>query len=511
MSRGQRIAVHRETVVAFLGATPRGPVSIPVAIRSVKEYMARFGSPDSPDQFRYLLAQFFDNGGTRAIVVRVSQCSRYSRVSLAGPSGPLILDAINPGPWESLRGSVDYDHIPDSATDSFNLVIHRMTSLNVRLVEEQEIFSAVSINPDDSNYVGHALLNSGLVRVNGLPPVERPTNTLPLGAAAAAFYVYAETEWKPHETLTDYDLVGSDSEGTGLFALDLLAVLDLVCIIPERGKEVGPVALFMADRYCRKRNALLLIDPPSQWTSVESVLTSSREREFCSPNVITYFPRLAYDSQQNHLPCTSAIGAIAGSLAAEDVLDGIFVDKRQDPISLHCQAGLELNLSAAECAVLERNGVNVLQMGRSRHISMNGLVTFMPSTELDAGWRGLRKRRAAMFIVESIARATRWAAFEENAEPTWAEIRRQVESFLQEIYGGGCSAVIAKASHYVVCDSDNNRAFSENGKKVRPKSITFFVGFALQGAGFSAFRFVQDAFECQVEELGWQPGIALAS
>jgi hypothetical protein len=515
MSRGQRIAVRRETVVVFLGSTPRGPVSIPVTIRSVNEYLARFGSPDYSDRLRVLLAQFFDNGGTKAIVVRVSQSSRYSRLSLAGPSGPLILEAINPGPWESLRASIDYDHISDADTDRFNLVIHRMTSPTVHIVEEQEIFTAISVKPEDSDYLGHALMNSVLVRPCGAPPAARPANALHLGVEAAASYVYAGTEWAPDEALTDYDMVGSDSEGTGLFALDLLPIVDLVCMVPDADRDIGPVALFMAERYCRKRNAFLLMDPPSQWNSIEAVQKNCRELEFYSPNVMTYFPRLANKGQQGDVSCTSVLGAIAGRLAAEDAVDGISAPDRQDSVVLRCRPGLELSLSDADCVMLARNGINALQRARPGHIQMSGLVTFARGIELAADWNDLRKRRSVLFIVESIARGTRWAAFDENAEETWAEIRQQVENFLQALYEqGALSGVTPKASFYVFCDSETNRlsrSIAGSDQKIELKSLTFCVGFTLQGAGDVAFRFVHDAFECRVDELGWQPGIALAS
>jgi hypothetical protein len=515
MSRGQRIAVRRETVVAFLGAAPRCPVNIPVAIQSINEYMTRFGSSGYPDQLRVSLTQFFENGGTKAIVVRISHGERYSRIELEGLSAPLLLDAINPGPLESLRASIDYDHIPDAETDRFNLVIHRMTSPTVHLVEEQEIYSAVSVNPEDANYLGHVLLSSGLVRLHGLMPVERPTNTLRLGVEAAASYVYADTEWKPTETLCDYDLVGSDSEGTGLFALDLLPILDVVCMVPDSGHEAGPVALFMAERYCRKRNALLVMDPPSQWVSVGSVLSSCREQGFFSPNVITYFPHIAKKCRPDAPACTSLIGAIAGAIAAEDAVDGISTARGRGEITLRCRLDVESPLSDADRVVLARNGVNALRAEKPGVITMSGLVTFAGDTGLAADWTNLRKRRSAMFIVESIARGTRWAAFDENSEVTWSEVRRQVESFLRELYErGALSGVTSKGSFYVVCDSESNRTGripAGSLGKIASRNFVFFVGFALQGSEFAAFRFVHDAFECREDQLSWQPGIALAS
>ena len=134
-----------------------------------------------------MLTQFFANGGGTAIVVRVCPSSRRSQIALAGPSGPLILDAVNPGPSEYLRASIDYDHIPAEETRRFNLIIHRLSSPTSQIVVEQEIFSGVSVEPADADFVVHALLNSDLVNVHGALPAKRPDDTLSLGVEAGAF------------------------------------------------------------------------------------------------------------------------------------------------------------------------------------------------------------------------------------------------------------------------------------------------------------------------------------
>ena len=129
LSRGQPIPVRRATVVAFLGAAPRGPAGIPVKIKSLDEYKKRFGSANQPGRLQTLLNQFFDNGGSTAIVVRVCCSSRRNQILLPGPSGALALSATNPGPREYLRASIDYDGIPVGDRNRFNLVIHRLLGI----------------------------------------------------------------------------------------------------------------------------------------------------------------------------------------------------------------------------------------------------------------------------------------------------------------------------------------------------------------------------------------------
>ena len=98
--RDQVIPVERESITAFIGPTPRGPVSMPVAVRSLEEFLQRFGVPGYLSRMELLLYQYFENGGTLAIVVRVCRVQRHKRISLPGPAGELVLEALNPGALE---------------------------------------------------------------------------------------------------------------------------------------------------------------------------------------------------------------------------------------------------------------------------------------------------------------------------------------------------------------------------------------------------------------------------
>lgn len=509
MSRGQRIPVRRDTAVAFVGFAPRGPIDIPVSIRSVDEYLKRFGSADHPDRFRYILAQFFNNGGGSAIVVRVCPSSRRCRIFLGGPAGALVLEARNPGPWEYLRASVDYDHINVQHSARFNLIIHRLTSPRSHIVEEQEIFSGVSVDREDADFVGHILMNSHLVGLCGDSPEQPPDSTLSLGIEAGAAYIYADCNWQDAESFTDYDLVGSIADSTGLFALDRVPNLDLVCLIPgSESQDIGPVALFTAERYCRRRNAILLRDPPVSWSSVAEIRKFNRDSDTSSPNVMTYFPRLNPIDGRSEESLSSALGAIAGRLAAEDATYGFGGAPVGDSIMLRCRNRVQENLSEVECKTLVRAGVNPLRELGAGRLSLDGLVTFARGRGYHPNLDDLRKCRLTLFVIDSIIRGTRWAAFEDNAPQIWSEVRQQVEDFLRDLFSQ-CASVgdVPKNAYYVICDQETNRT----GKHGVSPGVTLIAGFELGGGQSVAFRFMQEIKECRVREVFWRPYIALAS
>ncbi len=504
---GQRIPVRREAVVAFIGSAPRGPVGIPVAVHGLDEYRRRFGAPGYRGRVHDLLAQFFDNGGTRAVVVRVSVSERRHRLVMAGPAGDLILSAVNPGPHECLRASVDYDGIPPDDEERFNLVIHRLASRDRPIVEQQEIYRAVTIDPGDPDFFAHALSHSELVRVAGPAPMARPGITSYPGASTAAPYQYADDDWRESISLSDYDLIGSNTAGTGIFALDRVPTVDIICLAPD-GEDVGPVALFAAEQYCRDRHALLFIDPPSDWHTVADVVRERISSVFASPNVVTYFPRPEIGPGGGLNRPGSALGALVGRLVAGDPEHGVWGSR--DPLILRCRARPSCVLTEQDQAAVRRLGVNGLRECVGGYLQACGLVTMDKSSGLDAEWSDLRLRRIGLFIVGSIARATRWAAFAEDGERTWDEVRLQVSAFMHEVAAAGAlRGGAAEGTWYVTRDRDMFGYTGVVGEAV-PGLASFIVGFALCDGEFAAFRFVQDRLDCKAYPVGWQPGVALA-
>ena len=515
--RGQRIVARRESVVAFVGAAPRGPVGIPVAICGIDEYRRRFSSPGHGSQIQDHLARFFENGGTSAIFVRVSGSERRHRILISTPGGGLALDAINPGPLECLRASVDYDGIKDDDSKCFNLVIHRLTSRDRPIVEEQELYRGLSIDPEDPEYVAYRLADSSLVSIFGPVPSERPELTLSPGIDVGASYVYADENWHERPVLTDYDLIGSDTDGTGMFALDRLPILDLICLVPTDG-EVGPVALFAAERYCQRRQAMLFVDPPLAWSTVTEVIRDRRTVGFCSPNMMTYFPRPSGED-----PASSVLGAIVGRLVAGDAEEGVWAALERNAVAVRFRDRLRCRLDTHDSAALLRAGVNPLRECAGGYVQLEGLVTMGRNGGYDAQDANMALRRLSLFIIGSIVRGTRWAAFEKNGPAAWSEVVQQVTDFFHELHDAGAlGSGGARDSFYVICDRETNSgghrdvvghpdSEGEGKENGAPGGVNFVVGFALQGLEFHTYRFAHDQLECHVHSGGWQPGVALAS
>src|ERR1700755_2858632 len=60
------------SVTAFIGSAPRGPVNEPIFINSFGDYERRFGGLDVNSTMSYAVRDFYMNGGSQAIIVRIT-------------------------------------------------------------------------------------------------------------------------------------------------------------------------------------------------------------------------------------------------------------------------------------------------------------------------------------------------------------------------------------------------------------------------------------------------------
>ena len=98
-SRTTERAIERVStgIAAFIGRTLKGPVNHPVSVASFAEFQQTFGGLWQPSTLSYALEQFFENGGRRALIVRVVNGARPPTITLTAQGAALRLIALNPG------------------------------------------------------------------------------------------------------------------------------------------------------------------------------------------------------------------------------------------------------------------------------------------------------------------------------------------------------------------------------------------------------------------------------
>ncbi|WP_166026607.1 phage tail sheath family protein [Streptomyces chilikensis] len=165
-SSTRTISTPTTSVTAFVGHTRRGPLNEPVRVTSFAEFERRFGGLSFHSAVGHAVHQFFGNGGSVAVVVRVARAGsgKAAGVTLGSTErhseGPVLeVRAAEPGEWgNGLRIAVDHDTpCPD---ETFDLRV-----LDAR-GRARETFTGLSMDASHDRYAPHVIgAGSRLVRV----------------------------------------------------------------------------------------------------------------------------------------------------------------------------------------------------------------------------------------------------------------------------------------------------------------------------------------------------------
>ena len=173
------------SITAFVGYTARGLDNRPTRLFGFADYERAFGGLASDSTLSYAVSQYFLNGGTDAIVVRVPKTDSTAASvmlqddSIAAGVDTLRLTALSRGAWAD-DVVVDVDHVvPAGDVRAFNLTV---TDLGTGTTER---FANVTMDATKANFVV-AVVNdeasgSKMVKAtvpNNAGPRPHPTGTI---------------------------------------------------------------------------------------------------------------------------------------------------------------------------------------------------------------------------------------------------------------------------------------------------------------------------------------------
>jgi uncharacterized protein len=251
---------------------------------------------------------------------------------------------------------------------------------------------------------------------------------------------------------TGAEISGSAAAKTGIHALDRVDIFNLL-VLPDPAAGVAVLARALA--YCGRRRAFLLLDVPASAAApaqVEAWMASSAS-PLRSRDAAVYFPRfLAPDPLSGGaVRAFPASGALAGVYARIDEKRGVWKAPAGAEATLAGATGLAAALTEESGATLNALGVNCLRAQSGRPPVAWGARTMGGADD----WKYVNVRRLALYIEESISRGIKWAVFEPNEEPTWAQVRRGVESFLHDLFRQGAfQGARPSEAFFVKCGAD---------------------------------------------------------
>ncbi|MBD2102595.1 phage tail sheath subtilisin-like domain-containing protein [Leptolyngbya sp. FACHB-261] len=491
------------SITAFLGRALRGPVNEPVTVNSFGDFERVFGGLWVQSTLGYAVRDFYLNGGSQAVIVRLFRGDASPADSAAPAAAPpakaqlafstLNLEAASEGAWgNQLQASVNHDVVgsDDDKANLFNLSIKDAGTGQV------EVIRNVSVRPDDVRRVDKVLeRESQLVRLPGSLPSSRPD----VGESEAG----ASSGGSDGQNLDTNTYSGSEVNKQGLYALEKADLFNLLCIPPPKpGEDIANTVWGEAASYCERRQAMLIIDAPSSWTNKDAAKGDGTSTGVAalgtkSRNAAVFFPHLRKPNPMrgNQVETFAPCGAVAGIFARTDTQRGVWKAPAGIEATLVGVPELSVSLTDAENGELNPLGINCLRTFPAAGRVVWGSRTLQGDDRLASEWKYIPVRRLALFLEESLYRGTQWVVFEPNDEPLWAQIRLNLGAFMNNLFRQGAfQGKSPKEAYFVKCDSETT---TQND--INLGIVNIVVGYApLKPAEFVILKFQQMAGQVAV-------------
>jgi len=505
------------SITAFIGRAPRGPTNEPTTINSFGDFERQFGGLDVNYPLSYAVRDFYSNGGSQAIIVRLYKQS--GEATGKAKNDDVKLEAASPGTWgNSMVYTVDSKGITDDVaahfgiakSDLFNLTIYEDPGigtverfLNVAITDAAGSRRLDRVLADESNLVRVQLKNDGTPDLLSTRPTDSKPEEDPSDKAAdkTKFKKFADGTDSGSLT-TDDDILGNEDNKTGMYALAKADLFNLLCIPPDtRGGDTSAGVYQGAMEYCAKRRAMLIVDPPAAWGANKDTAAAAARDGLpnlgltgeIARNAALYFPRVkqADPKLDNQLDTFVPCGVVTGIMARTDTNRGVWKAPAGLDASINGVAALQVNLNDLENGMLNPLGINCLRYfppvsGRV----VWGARTLRGADQLADEYKYVPVRRLALYIEESLYRGTQWVVFEPNDEPLWAQIRLNVGAFMHGLFRQGAfQGQTPKDAYFVKCDKETTPQ-----DQVNLGIVNIVVGFApLKPAEFVVIQIQQMA------------------
>jgi phage tail sheath protein FI len=285
-------------------------------------------------------------------------------------------------------------------------------------------------------------------------------------------------------------IIGDRSKREGLYALEEVDIFNLLVLAGQTDTGLLTDAL----EYCVERRAFLIVDAPVDGTGTTAV----RDMEVAtagtalpkSSYAAVYFPwfRIGDPLRKMALRTVAPSGTIAGLYARTDATRGVWKAPAGLDATLSGVQELLYKLTDRENGTLNPHGVNCLRLFPFIGPVAWGGRTLRGDDLLADEWKYIPVRRLALYLEESLYRGTKWAVFEPNDEPLWAQLRLNIGAFMHGLFRQGAfagqtprDAYLVKCDHETTTQDDVNRGV-----------VNILIGFApLKPAEFVILRFQQ--------------------
>jgi uncharacterized protein len=501
------------STAGFVGQTERGPAT-PRMVTSWLAYQRWFGGPveTSMSYLPWAVQGFFDNGGQRAFIARITAAgSQPAGVELGtSDSGQsLRLETIGNGGWGNnvyVRVVLPQHHTRNEP--GFRLTLLYYTEEPIPFLDpfdpanlgkperrdpdDVEEYPNLRLDPLGSGYVLTTLnATSHLVRASWTAVDQPPA--LPNAVAFADARLQGGENGSAAATVADYQ----GNTTSGLTALEAVDEIALLCIPDEVKTPLEPLreALLLQCERLKDRFAVLQVKGGEGNPQNIRVDRTSLYGAVYWPWIRVFDPRT-----QNTLLVPPG-GHVLGIYAHIDINRGVHIAPANAEIRGIVTRDLPDNLGPLEFKVtkddqdiLNPRGINIIRDFRAdgRGIRIWGARTIAD----DPQWRYVNVRRLFIMIEESIDEGTQWVVFEPNGEPLWALVVQAVTNFLNTVWRtGALQGVRQEEAFFVRC----NRTTMTQDDIDNGRLICYIGAAPVKPAEFVILRISQNTLEAAAE------------
>ena len=539
------------SITAFIGRALRGPVNEAITINNFGDFERIFGGLWVESSLGYAVRDFYLNGGSQAVIVRLYHADPgdpQANPPVPGkPSnskvtaGNVKLEAAYEGKWAAnLRAIVDTDVSDDVAqrlgltkADLFNLTVRdagpngiteRYLNVSYKnsprridkvLEAESRLVRWDSASPLDPNNPPAITADSDAVTkaekaladaLKAIPqvPADIDAARTALDNARKAMEE-AVSDGAALKKADDFTPQNAETNKQGMYALEQLfardSLFNILCIPPYTGNDVEVSLISDAAAYCEKRRAMLIVDSPSTWndkTKARGGFADPNDQVGTrSKNAALFFPRLKQPNllRSNQMEEFAPCGAVAGIFARTDTQRGVWKAPAGLDATLVGVPQLSVPLTDDENGELNPLGINCLRAFPIAGRVVWGSRTLRGADQLADEWKYIPVRRTALYIEESLYRGLKWVVFEPNDEPLWAQIRLNVGAFMHNLFRQGAfQGTTPREAYLVKCDKETT---TQND--INLGIVNIVVGFApLKPAEFVIIKIQQLAGQIEV-------------
>jgi phage tail sheath protein FI len=471
------------SIACFVGWAPKGPTDREIRITNFSDYVRYFGQIHPKSYLGYSVKQFFANGGSDAYVVRVVDGNDTENEVATCSVGGLTFAASSPGEWAGGFGIfIKKREAPGPIAFQLNVVEFARESdgsVDTTRYDVVETFNNLSTSPDSPRYVKEVVNDersgSLYARYVSGDDVDSAKATEFAGGSAKV----------PDDIDDPSSMLGSIKKlAEEESVLDRIDLFNLLCVPGVTDADT----LSVLSVICERRRAMLLADPDKGKNQSNLGIPTVARRK----NSALFFPwlRASDDLSEGRLTDFPPCGFMAGLFARTDATRGVWKAPAGTEATLAGVNSPQQHLTDKENGILNKKGVNCIRSFPVYGTIAWGARTLDGDDEIGSEWKYIPVRRTALFIEETLFRASKWAVFEPNDEPLWAQLRLNIGAFMNDLFRQGAfQGRSPRDAYFVKCDKETT---TQND--VNKGIVNVVVGFApLKPAEFVVIKLTQIA------------------